>query len=294
MSSSLLLPPDILRQLELLKMRARRSFLGSRQGGHLSQKKGHGIEFSDYRKYELGDDPRHIDWGVYGRSDRLYVKRFQEEQDLSIGILLDSSQSMHHPAGSGKWEMARSLAGAIVYCGLMQQDRVMVTVPGLYEPPFMSGSSAYHTIAKALTTLPRAAQIDFERLARLAVSRMRYPGIAVFISDFLMPFETIQSILQHMQSLNLEVTALQVLSPHDLAPASGHEEVIAIDSETGAELTLSLNDESRKEYAFLLEEHQLSIKHYCAERAIPFATIQSDQDFISVLINEVTSTGLLQ
>ena len=81
--------PAFLRQLELLRLRARRSYLGTRQGGHLSLKRGHGIEFSDYRKYELGDDPRHIDWSAYARSERLYIKRFREEQDLSVLLLLD-------------------------------------------------------------------------------------------------------------------------------------------------------------------------------------------------------------
>ena len=86
--------PAILRQLEMLKLSSRRAFLGQRQGAHLSLKRGQGVEFYDYRKYELGDNPRHIDWGLYGRSERIYVKRFREEQSLSVLVLLDSSPSM--------------------------------------------------------------------------------------------------------------------------------------------------------------------------------------------------------
>ena len=85
----MLLNQAFLKQLELLKINSRRSFLGSRQGGHASIKRGHGIEFSDYRKYVPGDDPRHIDWNVYARTERVYVKRFQEEQDLSVFIFLE-------------------------------------------------------------------------------------------------------------------------------------------------------------------------------------------------------------
>jgi uncharacterized protein (DUF58 family) len=290
----MLLDPDILRQLELLSMRAKRSFLGTRQGGHLSQKKGHGIEFSDYRKYELGDDPRHIDWGVYARSERLYVKRFREEQDLSVAILLDSSPSMHTPEHSGKWEMARAIAAAIAYVALMQQDRVLVNVPGLFEPPFMSGGTAFHSIAKGLEAIEQGAETDFADLARVAVSRMRFPGIAVFISDFLMPFETSQQILQQMQSRNLEVTCLQILSPDDENPAEGVDEIVAIDSETGEELTLSLTEELRSEYGFLFEAHQNQLKNYCDERGIPISTIRSNEELLSVLVRQVMGTGLLQ
>ena len=71
--------------------------MGMRQGGHASIKRGQGIEFSDYRQYQLGDNPRYIDWGLYGRSDKLYVKRFSEEQDLSVLIILDTSASMVTP-----------------------------------------------------------------------------------------------------------------------------------------------------------------------------------------------------
>ena len=88
---------EYLKSLELLKLKARRAFLGMREGGHTSIKRGHGIEFADYRKYELGDDLRHIDWGVYARSDRLYLKRFREERDLSLLLLVDGTNSMFVP-----------------------------------------------------------------------------------------------------------------------------------------------------------------------------------------------------
>ena len=95
--------PEYLRQLELLRIRARRAFLGTKQGGHVSLKRGHGIEFSDFRQYQPGDDPRHIDWSVFARSERLYVKQFQEEQDLTVLLLIDSTASMVTPSNEKKW-----------------------------------------------------------------------------------------------------------------------------------------------------------------------------------------------
>ena len=83
MNSFQILQPDNLRKLELLRLRSKRKFLGTRQGGNISIKRGHGIEFADYRKYELGDDPRHIDWGVYGRTCLLYTSPSPRDATLS-------------------------------------------------------------------------------------------------------------------------------------------------------------------------------------------------------------------
>src|SRR5262245_21429064 len=107
--------PEFLRNLELFKIKARRAYLGNRQGGHISPKRGHGIEFSDFREYELGDNPRWIDWGVYARTDRLYVRRYQEEQNLSVLVVVDASHSMRTPPEDKKWESARDLALALSY-----------------------------------------------------------------------------------------------------------------------------------------------------------------------------------
>ena len=102
--------PGFFRRLQQLKIKTRRSYLGSRQGSHISKRRGHGLEFSDYRSYVPGDDFRHIDWGVYGRTDRLYVKEFREEQELQVLFLIDTSQSMGFPEAEGKFEFAKDLA----------------------------------------------------------------------------------------------------------------------------------------------------------------------------------------
>ena len=97
---------DYLSRLETLRMQTRRRFLGSRPGGHVSLRRGAGLEFADYRRYTPGDDLRYIDWNLYGRTDRLYIKQFQEEEDLYTSLFLDGSASMAHPAQDGKAAVA--------------------------------------------------------------------------------------------------------------------------------------------------------------------------------------------
>ena len=110
--------PEFFRRLQQLKIHSRKTFLGTRQGAHRSGKKGHGLEFADYRPYSPGDDFRHIDWQLYGRTDRLYVRQFREEQDLNINIILDSSHSMAFPRtteteNSSKFELGKNIALAL-------------------------------------------------------------------------------------------------------------------------------------------------------------------------------------
>ncbi len=283
-----------LKQLELLKLRARRSFLGTRQGGHLSLKRGHGMEFSDYRKYELGDNPRHIDWGVYARSDRLYVKRFQEEKDISVVIILDTSASMCTPADEGKWEMGRNLAIALSYIGLMEQDSVSLSALGELLTPSYYGGRAIHQLMLQVSKVNPGRNIDLQKEIALLATRLRHPGIAIFISDFLFPFENIERCFNTLRAKNLDITAIQLLSPSDILPMRERSEATVVDSETGEQFSIGMDDVSRKEYQYLLQTHNQRLKNFLYQSRIGYAQISSDQSLEDVVLKNLTLTGLLK
>ena len=113
-----------LNRLETLRLRARRRFLGKRKGSHLSPRRGTSLEFADYRSYAAGDDPRSVDWGLYGRTDRLYVRVFQEEEDLFGYLFVDASASMAHPEEDRKYAAATALGLALCYVILSSGDSV--------------------------------------------------------------------------------------------------------------------------------------------------------------------------
>src|SRR5215471_19975961 len=119
-----------LARLEELRIRTRRQYAGMGKGAHLSPKRGSSLEFNDYRHYVAGDDFRHIDWGLYGRTDKYYIKLFKEEEDLLTYIFLDASASMSYPENDRKFEAARATALAVAYVALAQGDRVMIRVLG--------------------------------------------------------------------------------------------------------------------------------------------------------------------
>lgn len=286
--------PALLKNLELFKMHSRRAFLGSKQGGHISLKRGHGLEFADYRRYELGDNPRHIDWGVYARSDKLIVKTFQEEQDLSVLILIDPSNSMRPQDHPQKWERAIATALALAYIALMQQDRVSISIPGIKDTPFLTGMRAIHSLAQALSELQPNQPADLTLSMRSAISRVRFPGLAIFISDLLMPIEQVREITELLRAKNLDITTIQILGQSDITPFAQVSDAVAEDSETGEQLEFSWDGDSQTQYAFLLNQHAQQIRSLLLSRGIGFASQLTTQPFDEFMLRSLPATGLLR
>ncbi len=286
--------PQFMRQIEQFRLQSRRAFLGSRQGAHVSLRRGHGIEFADYRKYELGDSIRYVDWNTYARSDRLYVKQFREEEDLNVLLIIDTSASMTVPENEEKWEQARDLLLSLAYVSLQQQDAVTVSALGLFNSPHYRGGRAFHELSDVLMSLTPGKPFDFQRELRLAVSRVRVPGKCVFISDFLIPLPEIEAAFNTLRAKNLDITALQVLSPFDLDPLKGLDAALAIDSESGEEVEVALDETTRADYQDLFNEHLTALKNFLHRSQISFAQIVSDEDLLASIIGNLTSIGLLR
>ncbi len=121
-----LLDPAFLRKLERLRIQARRAFPGTMRGERRSTRRGSSVEFADFRKYEAGDDFRHIDWNIYARLERLMLRQFVEEEDVRIDILLDQSRSMHFGQPVTKFDFARRAAAALAFLAVSSLDRIGV------------------------------------------------------------------------------------------------------------------------------------------------------------------------
>ncbi len=284
--------PAFLRQLELLKLQSRRAYLGLRQGGHLSLKRGHGVEFSDYRQYELGDNPRYIDWSVYARSDKLYIKTFREEQDLTVLVLVDTSSSMIVPREDRKWERACEIALAIAYVALCSQDQVRVMAMGGPPSPTYVGGRAFRELADTLLGTTPGRSLDLARECLLAASQVRFPGVCVFLSDFLMPISEIDAALRPLRAKNLDITLVQVLGPNDCDPLPTLNDLTAIDSETEAEIQLSLSPELRSQYRKLLDQHNGALAELCHASNIRITRAVSSDPLSAFALRTLTHVGL--
>ena len=285
--------PQFLKRLEQFRIRSKKSFLGNRSGGHQSLKRGHGIEFSDYRKYSLGDNPRHIDWGVYARSDRLFVKQFREEQDLPFFLLLDNSASMLLPEHQSKWELAKNIALTLSYIVFMQQDSLKAAVLGAWVSPQYSGAKAIHQFHAQLESTSPSPNFELVSAMQKAVSHFSFPGKAILISDLLMPLDSIKQAVNIMRAKNLDISVIQILAPQDVRPFENASSATLLDSETGQEIQLRFNANTRQEYAKIFREHDEKIRKFLSENQIQFCSILSDQDLFEFMHRHLTQIGLL-
>jgi uncharacterized protein (DUF58 family) len=291
------LEPKVLRQLDTFALRTRRSVLGLRHGTHRSQRRGHGVEFAEYRNYEFGDNPRSIDWSVYARSDKLYIKRYLEEENVSVHLVIDGSSSLVHPMLRAKWLFACRFALCASYVALATQDPVTVSVLGHRHSGTFWGAKAFHPlrrflndVSQSLPDTPRSCNLVDE--ARRAACRVKFPGICIFVSDFLFPLDQTTEMLGAFQARNMEVHALQVLGPSDSNPAAGSTGATLVDSETELSLPTALDSASRAEYLNHFKAHNLAVRNYCLSHNIQFVSTAFEEPTSESVIDTLTRMSL--
>ena len=208
-----------LRQLERLMLVSRSAVQGGSKGVRRSAKHGRSVEFADYRDYTLGDDLRALDWNVLARLERLFVKLFIEEEDVTVHVLLDGSASMQ--AGSPeKLLFAKRAAAALAYVGLASYDRVSLAVlqgRGARRFPSVRGTGRIFRILADLSAVTATAgRTDLASAARHYASQVTQRGPLILISDLFDP--DAQRAISELAGTRCEVAVLHVLSPDELDP----------------------------------------------------------------------------
>jgi uncharacterized protein (DUF58 family) len=290
--------PDFIAQLEHLRIKTRREYAGLGKGSHLSPRRGSSLEFSDFRHYELGDDFRYIDWGLYGRTDKLYIKLFKEEEDLLTYIFLDASASMGFPADDRKFEAARGIALAVAYVALAAGDRVMIRVlGGAGTPPkaaFFHGRHRIVEIARQLGALMPAGEVDLApALAREMVS-IRRAGKVFVVSDFLAMVNSVEQALGIFTAANMDVSAVQILGGSELDGQGLHGDVEVVDAESGERLRVSLGPRERERYRQTLQRLSREIRNFCFRRGLRYALYTTDRNFHDFFLHAATGLGLVR
>jgi uncharacterized protein (DUF58 family) len=286
--------PGFFRRLQQLRIETRRSYLGSRQGAHISKRKGHGLEFSDFRSYVPGDDFRHIDWGVYGRTDRLYIKEFREEQELQVLFLIDTSRSMAFPEGEGKFELARDLSVALAYVALADGDTTVLSFLGKELSPKYVGVRALPRLLELSRRVTPAGEQSLSTEVQRVLGKIRLPGKCFLISDLLMPIEEFVSTCEQVAAKNFELTVLQVLAPGEIDLKGDDSQSVLVDAESGETVELSLSSSLDAEYKKLLSRHVQDIERYTQKRGIGYALVSSESSVQQLVLNTLPELGILK
>jgi uncharacterized protein (DUF58 family) len=288
--------PGFLARLEKLRIRTRQRYAGLGRGMHLSPKRGSSLEFNDYRHYSPGDDFRYIDWGLYGRSDKLYIKLFQEEEDLLTYIFVDASDSMGYPAGDHKFESAMVTALALAYVALSSGDRVMLRVLGgtgaKVDPSFVTGRHRIVELARRLAGLKPSGQFDFATSLAHELLAIRRAGKVFIVSDFLMLLNSVTRGLGMFTAASMDLTAVQILGGRELNGHGLDGDVEVVDSESGERLRVSIGERERAQYRDTMERLTREIKSFCVKRGLHYALYTTDHDFQQFFVRAVRDLGL--
>jgi uncharacterized protein (DUF58 family) len=277
--------PEFLGQLERLSLASRRMLRGRVKGERKSPRKGHSVEFCDYRAYGAGDDLRYVDWNIVGRLDRLYVKLFLDEEDLCLHLLIDASASM----GFGtKLGYAVRLAAALGFVGLVNLERVGVGIvrERISEgwPP-TRGRGQFLPLVEFLSRLRAGGRTGLNEGLGTYAMRAREAGLAVVISDLMDPggYETgLRALLER----RFDVHVVHLLSPEEVDPSFGGD-LQLIDAETGETRELTLDGEALRTYRKRTEEFFERIEDFCRAQEVGYRRVVTNTPVEEFMLAEL-------
>jgi uncharacterized protein (DUF58 family) len=289
-----LLDPKFLARLEQLELVSRKIFLGRMKGERRSKRKGQSVEFADYRNYVVGDDLRHLDWNLFARLDRLFIRLFLEEEDLHFYILLDNSLSMDFGTPS-KLHYARQVAAALAFIGLVNMDRVVIEVFNdrlTQSMPPARGRRSLWRVMDFLQKLEPAGPSDLTRALRTFSLKCSGKGIVVLLGD-LMDKGGYQDALRYLVARQLDIYVIQILSQEEIEPEIvGDLKLVDVEDADEAEITVSAP--LLKKYKQNLAAFRAGLHEFCTRRGISYLFTSNQVPFDRLIFSYLRQRGLLK
>ncbi len=286
------LDQTLLRKLEALRLAVRWVRWGTRAGGRFAiNRRGSSIEFADYAAYTPGDDIRAIDWNLYARSDRLFVKTYKEEVELSVEVLIDATASMDMPTPE-KFRRACQLALALSYIAVAGRHRVRMTAiaPGTVRTSaWVTRRQELPRLVEWVQRLAPGGQVSFGDWMQqtLAVLRTRGGQVLVVSDGMMAPAEFFRA-MQLLLARHVEIKIAQVLTTQECHPAQLMRGGVVVDSETGASHELGY---SAAELERAVMEHTEQLARFCKRHGIPFAQHRIEESLESGLLKTLLERG---
>ena len=282
-----LLQPGFLHTLDRLALNTRRAMAGTLQGERRSPRRGASVEFADYRPYTHGDDFRQIDWKLYGRMERFYLKLFVAEEDLTLHLLMDSSASMDW-GEPNKLQYARQLAATLGYLALIGLDRVVVSAlaGSKARMPAVRGRRGALSLFDFLQRIPTGGSTSLAEVCRRYAQATPAGGPLLLCSD--MMDETWEAALRALKTRPFDVTILHILAPQELRPDLDGD-LRLLDIEGGKPVELSIDPDVMQRYNTALNDWQQAIERMCNGLGMLYIPVDT-----GLPIEEFTLTTLRQ
>lgn len=289
-----LLDDEFLRKIDQLQLVSRKIIAGKIHGERLTRKRGHSVEFADYRQYVSGDDLRLVDWNIYARLEQLFLKLFLEEEELHVHILVDCSASMGFGSPS-KLFYAKKVAAALAYIALAEYDRVILGAFTSGAPREMGSLRGKRNILRVLDFLarldsegPTGSADAFRSFAVLH----RTKGIVVVLSDF-MDKGGHEEALKYLLAGSHDVFLIHILSPEELDPKlAGDLTLVDVEDADVAEVTISAP--LIRKYKETLAAFVTELKEYCNRRAMTYILAPTTLPFDTLILDYLRRRGVVK
>jgi len=280
-----LLDPVAISRAEALGLNARYIVEGYMAGEHKSPYRGFAVEFAQHREYTHGDDTRHLDWKVLGRTDRYYIKQYEQETNYVANILLDGSESMNYGSGRlTKLQYGKMMAACLAYLILHQGDAVAL---GLFDTtirdytPRSDNKATIHRLMSKLAAFGSKERTNIAAILHDMALQIRRKGIVIVISDFFDDEQQILDGIQHLRFGGNEVIVFHTMDPHELEfPFMGLVEFEGLES---IPKILTRPSEIRKSYLREVEAFRLRLREGCEKNQCHYVLVNTGQPLAEVL-----------
>jgi hypothetical protein len=291
-----------LKKLDSLCLECKKTYGGVRKGNYeAANKKGTSIEFADYQEYMPGDDFRYIDWNIYGRLDKLLIKTFKEEEELSVHILFDVSRSMLYPEEDKKFDYAKDLVIALSYIALSSKNSVrlatMVNTDKISQnrTPFFQQKENIFAIADFLKNVIPRGELDFvDYISKYIYEVKGRRGTVVVISDFMMKPEVYTKGFNYLRFKNFDIKVIQILGETELDPFGKGNKNQVVDVETNKKMNINFSEANRKKYKAAMEEHNQRLSRFCRINRIVYSLAKTNIKFEDFILRELPRIGFIR
>ena len=291
-----------LKKLDSLCIECKKTYGGVRKGNYeAANKKGTSIEFADYQEYMPGDDFRYIDWNIYGRLDKLLIKTFKEEEELSVHILFDVSRSMLFPEEDKKFDYAKDLVIALSYIALSSKNSVrlatMVNTDKISQnrTPFFQQKENIFVIADFLKNVIPRGELDFVNYISKYIHEAKgRRGTVVVISDFMMKPEVYTRALNYLRFKNFDIKVIQILGKTELDPFGKKNKNQVVDVETNKKMNINFSEANRKKYKAAMEDHIQKLRRFCRINRIVYSLAKTNIKFEDFILRELPRIGFIR
>lgn len=286
------MPSEIFSRLNRCKLIVKTKSKGIHRGTRQSRTIGTSFDFSDFRNYYPGDDIRQIDWNAYGRTEKLYIKRFLDEQEISVAVYLDSSKSM--TAYEKKWKRAKELAAAFSYITLINDDRLtFVSAGSAPSPPINRKGSLYSKHLYYHINTLETSEENQSFTASVERHLRKHAQLCIIITDGLEELSRFETLFKRMAPQNKQIRFIHLLSKEEVQPSFVND-LKLIDIEDHSFVNVSFSGKIQEIYREKLSKHNQALSVLCKRYGISYMQVTDEDSLQTILLTNCVKNGWLE